>query len=684
MSKIKSPNPWQIILDSLLIGILIIVPLIYSSKLYNSFRLLKTTTFIALVCLVLIAAAIVFAEKKYLLWKNYKWPLILLGGFLLVKIIACIFSANPFTSFWGNYSKLEGVFTWLFYILYFFILCFNAIKSNKRNIYLFTIIAATFIQCVVGLLQYAGKIGSSWSASVNLRPIGTLGNTIHLSALMMFTIPLSLWGVFKFKNILLKMFSLATLVLQLFTLLFTNSRSSWAAMFISCLAIGLLYFIKISRNKKKLTIFLLSAIVLVGSFVYLAIYHPDATGNPYVKRALSVFNTEDLSNKQRLYFWQGSWDAFLARPLTGWGDDNLSLAFDRNYPPKLTDLPETKIDRAHNVFLDILVANGIFALLFLVAFLSYIFYLSCKLFSSESKEKAWLGAIGMYTVIGFIAQYFFMYPVISTYILIFFIFSQVVSAALVKNSLSEVEEKKLSTSKKLLLAGAPLIIFLLVLILVLIPRIRANMAFTRAQKTENGLFYREEAHRLWPSAQFTSSLVAADIRNTIRFAKENLEVAQNSLNSAYTLLHDDLKKHPDNYLSYISLGSIHNLFGEFGKADFYFGKAIELAPTRHELYWAWAENVLGRLKSGQDETYKDQIIKIMKKATEIDPNVALPYYKLSLVYDRLGMPQEADEYYRLAMEKGLLPRYIVKPVGDATSEANDYFSSSDAANNEDR
>jgi len=655
MKKLEQVN--QTVLDIILISILVIVPIIFTAQFYNSFRLLKTNIFISFVSLALVFAVLVYIKKNIYFWKKYKTLLIILGAFFIFKIISFIFSINYHKSFWGGYSKLEGILTWSFYIIFFLILAFNFINKKKRNKYVFFILLTLFIITLFGFLQHYGYIGSKWSGSVDVRPIGTLGNPIHLGALMMFTIPLAIYGFFNFKSYGAKGFAAFIFFCQISNLMFTKSRSSWAAFTITLLIVLFLYFLKNSKNKKWLIIFSIISIIFVTSFIYIGNAKPDLIQNKYVERAFSVFDKEDLSNKQRIYFWQGSWNAFTAKPWFGWGEDNLNIGFDRNYPPKLTDLPETRIDRAHNIFLDVLVEEGIFAFLAFMAFFSYILYLSIKLFFyKEDKEKNWIGALGIFFVIGFGLQYFFMYPVISSYIIIFFVFSQVVSAYFIsKEDLAEKTSKKISSIVQSISASPAIVIFFLILILGTIPRISANYLFTQSMKhPQNAEYFLKSAYQKWQSPHLRARLSSFYLSQAFSAGKKEDQKAEEYFKKAKNLFLIDTEIFPDNYISHMNLGSIYNVYGDFETSDKYFAKAANLTPTRHDVYWTWAENLHVR----QDF---ENTISIYLKAIKIDPAVAVPYYRLSEYYSRIGEKQKADEYLQLAKDKGILPRFIIKP-----------------------
>jgi hypothetical protein len=81
----------------------------------------------------------------------------------------------------------------------------------------------------------------------------------------------------------------------------------------------------------------------------------------------------EASSAARLYVWHSGWEAFLERPMLGWGPENFAAAFESHINPRLyraENFGEPWFDRAHNVFIDTLVAEGVlgFAASVLLAF----------------------------------------------------------------------------------------------------------------------------------------------------------------------------------------------------------------------------------------------------------------------------------------------------------------------------
>ncbi len=78
----------------------------------------------------------------------------------------------------------------------------------------------------------------------------------------------------------------------------------------------------------------------------------------------SAVQTEYISESSaaRIIVWDASWEAFMARPVFGWGPENFNHAIEQHFDNRLfqeENLAEIWFERAHNVFLDTLVGTGV-------------------------------------------------------------------------------------------------------------------------------------------------------------------------------------------------------------------------------------------------------------------------------------------------------------------------------------
>jgi O-antigen ligase len=80
--------------------------------------------------------------------------------------------------------------------------------------------------------------------------------------------------------------------------------------------------------------------------------------------------------QQRFTEWKIAWNAFLARPIFGFGPNNYLYLHNAFLNPRVYELRETNFDRAHNAYLDYASMSGIlglFGYLFLIMVLFWTF-----------------------------------------------------------------------------------------------------------------------------------------------------------------------------------------------------------------------------------------------------------------------------------------------------------------------
>jgi Flp pilus assembly protein TadD len=86
---------------------------------------------------------------------------------------------------------------------------------------------------------------------------------------------------------------------------------------------------------------------------------------PAVSRIANVSLEEATVQSRLLYIWPIALGGAMEKPVTGWGQENFSYIFNEHYPSQMYN-QEQWFDRAHNQFLDWLVAGGVPAFLLYV------------------------------------------------------------------------------------------------------------------------------------------------------------------------------------------------------------------------------------------------------------------------------------------------------------------------------
>lgn len=184
-------------------------------------------------------------------------------------------------------------------------------------------------------------------------------------------------GIVLFDLILYSKFDIKKLfafLVILIGILFSNSRSSMIAFFISCIISIFVFFgKKITFNR----IFLLIFMALVTFIMYKPILNllPSWMYNRYF-----VTSYVDNSNKERISMWSNAFEGFFNSPIIGYGPGNMTLIPEYSQTSFGSIMSTTTM--SHNTYIDMLVNGGIIGF---IIFLSLLFFIFKKAFLFDKR-----------------------------------------------------------------------------------------------------------------------------------------------------------------------------------------------------------------------------------------------------------------------------------------------------------
>ncbi|MCL5433113.1 MAG: O-antigen ligase family protein [Patescibacteria group bacterium] len=396
--------------------ILFLVPLAVSSKTFELFEFNKMWLTFGLT--IILGASwftkMIFQKRIFIQRTPLDIPIML---FLLSQIISTIFSLDSHISFWGYYSRFNGgllsTLTYIF-IYYAFVSNLNGIKFVKR-----AIIISLSSAVIVALWGFPSHFGydptcyafrgtfdvSCWTDAFQPRAriFSTLGQPDWLASYLAIMIPVSaaLFLInFKVKKkdngelsisrktFLLSIGFLLFSVLFYIDLLYTGSRSVFAASIISLVVLVLGYILiiqkKVALKFLSLAIFILLIILstfFVGTpvsglnkfsyqevtkiFIKQKAAAPVAPVNPADKpnKITGEMGGTD-SGKIRSFVWQGAINIWRANPIFGTGVETFAFAYYKHKPPghNLTSEWDYLYNKAHNEYLNYLATTGVLGL----------------------------------------------------------------------------------------------------------------------------------------------------------------------------------------------------------------------------------------------------------------------------------------------------------------------------------
>ncbi len=318
-----------------------------------------------------------FKRTKFISLK--KCPSLLI--FLLLVFISSVLGMDPVNS-WFGYPRCTGLSTYLFCAVLFMV----AVESRQlqNSILKYTLFTAMIIS-VLAILQWF---------NINLVPhefyrdamisYSTMANPNFLASYTVFLLPIAmLWWLQQGKRIWL-----AAAAILFAALLATTTRGAWIAFAFT----GFYILVQIFKGKYTWKAFSVLFITLAVVFLLLA----PTRGGLIVSRIISIPGQVDAGVKLdgdagagRIYIWKESLKLFPQNWAFGIGPENLKYA-------EIEPAPRVTADKAHNIFIEILVTMGIFALIAFVIFLVRVI----KIPENDDEEVIFL-MITTYLVQGF-------------------------------------------------------------------------------------------------------------------------------------------------------------------------------------------------------------------------------------------------------------------------------------------
>jgi O-antigen ligase/Flp pilus assembly protein TadD len=372
----------------------------------------------------LVGAWIVLA----LLDKQYRPRISWIGwgviGFVVWMFIADLFAVNVLKAFWSNFERMEG-WVLLIHLLGLFFAASAVLRVEKKwRSWFFISLGASLIVSGYALLQLGGVLAIHQGST---RIDATFGNSAYLAIYLLFSIFVSLWLAFSpppgktKQNTWLKWILILIAFLEAVLLFFTETRGTvLGLLFGLALATFLTILIAGARTRRYAAITLALIIIIVGG-VYLARNSSFVQNNDVLHRVTSI----SLSDGQtRFAIWHMAFEGMLERPIVGWGQEGFNYVFNKFYDPSLYT-QEQWFDRAHNAFLDWLVAGGIPAFLLYISLYASALVLLWKSPQLSRSERTLLtGAL-----VGYAIHNLFVFDNLYSYIYFFailaFIDSQV-------------------------------------------------------------------------------------------------------------------------------------------------------------------------------------------------------------------------------------------------------------------
>ncbi len=441
-------------------------------------------------------------------------------------------------------------------------------------------------------------------------------------------------------------------VMNIVILFYTGTRGTsialFGGLFLSALLIAIFAKQQATLRKSALAVVIIIPL-LIGVF-YTAKDSDFVKSRPMLARYALVFTYENKT-QARGYVWPMALTGFKENPILGWGQENFNYVFNKNYDPQMYT-HEQWFDRAHNVFLDWLIAGG------LLAFAGYISLYIIALYFIWRREEQSLSIYDKAVLTGLLGAYavhnMFVFDNLVSYILFFTLLAYV-------RTISRPTENKTLANLKLEDGLVETVIAPIIVVATIFSMYAINWNGYFASKTLISALQQQKEGPTKNLELFKEVFEYNSFGNTE--AREQLSmmagqvlrsdvdpnIQQQFLALIRKQVADQIKATPSDTRAYVFAGALFGQIGLLAEAEKYLEKASELSPNKQSILIQLGENKLNLGKV-------DEALALFKKAYELVPahDEARSIYTSVLVFAKKD--KEA--------EKILLEKYGTTVVAD--------------------
>ncbi|MFH1890254.1 MAG: O-antigen ligase family protein [Candidatus Kuenenbacteria bacterium] len=614
----------QKILNITLMAVMV-SPIVFSNYFYYPFITGKVLAFRILVILALILFTIyLFLVKKIKFYASPIWWMFL--SLIAISFLSALFGVNFTRSFWSNIERADGVI-FLVYLFVFLSLLIFSLKTAKQWRWLFrTSLAASLLVIGYGLLQHFGLMTAINTTGVRVSSV--LGNPAYLGSYALIHVFLCLYLISKDQLIGWRIFYFVGFILNFWVIFLTQTRGAVIGLLAGLVSLAIL---TIFRNKKK-NIKKISAIGLVLlillSFLAIIFKNLSIIQNNATLRRVTNISLQSYTVQTRLAAWSASLKAFKDKPIFGWGIENYGYAYSKYFPPEIYVDNGSRIwfDKAHNVFFEYLVTEGILGVLAYFGLLGLVLYYLFK-----SKRLSILTSnLFISLIIGYTAANMFVFDTMTTYILFAAILGFTNNIALAQ------KEKEISFGNYKIWIFSVFVLFFLYLGYVInVQAIQDNKkilyASAYARENEVKTAYDFYTQALDNNNNFTRFEIRREFAVFVRNQAGSKPDYQASpmFDRAIQEMEKSIKEDPSEIRHYYNLSQLYLNSYKFdiSRLDKLIDmgpKMIELAPNRAHTYYQIGEAYI--LKKDYDNALLN-----FQKAVELNPKVIDTYINVYAV-----------------------------------------------------
>ncbi len=644
------------------------VPLIIFSQYISPFHFGKVVVFRSIVeVMAVLYLLLIWRDRSYLPKSHpITWAFV---AFTAAFTITSITSVAWLQSFWGTLERMGGLWTFWHYLV-FYIITLSVLRTRAQwQKLLDLMIIVGVISALYGFLQK-----TNWSfilgSGNRARPFGTIGNAALFAGyeLLIGYLALTLSFLKSTAGNWRRWYWIAAGV-TLLAVASTAVRGSLLAMVVATIVGILLY--SVWNRSHQARIALLLGIAAVAVFFFSAVFFRDTSfvqNSPYLRR-ITDFSSSTFTVKTRFWAWQAGFQGWSESPryiLVGWGPENFNVPFSEHFNPQFFNGPgsETFFDRAHNMFVEVLVTMGLLGELTYLAIFAALFWTLAK-FMKTPGDTRMLGIGFTAMTIAYIIHNSFIFDTSANFLTFFMLLAFVahvsqrgLDAAPVKTSGATARPQTFTAGQM----SAGIVLSLVALTLIYTTNIKPSMAnYTTTRAIVAGWQndftaavnkYRQAIDANTPGRyefrhRFAQYLMELDPAATAKIPNYNDVVL-----SAIEDVKKNVQENPRDYLPYLYLSRLYLTLGKDNPQSSYnttaleySTKALEISPTFVRTYYEVGQAYLNM------KDY-DKAFAAFQKAAELNPDVSGTYWYLASVDFQRGKTDEGLQYASKAIGMG--------------------------------
>jgi tetratricopeptide (TPR) repeat protein/O-antigen ligase len=704
-----------------------LVPLVIFAQYMSPFHFGKVIVFRIIVeAMVGLYLILAWRDRSYLPKSHpITWAFL---AFTLAFTLTTITSVAPLQSWWGTIERMGGLFTfWHYFAFYVIAISVMRTRDHWRTL-LDLMIAVGLVSAVYGFLQktsWSAILGSGGRA----RPFGTIGNAALFAGYQLILAYLAgtlllmkrfgpavastaesfergakivggglgsalilallfkdhgLWLVAfgpVFYGIYVMMaakgkarwFTGTSMVLMFIAVATTAVRGSLLGIAVATVVFALLWSVLNRSRRGKLLLLGTVGTVVVLFFLALSLRSTSLVKNsPYLTR-VTDFSSSTFTVQTRFWAWSAGFKGWSEEPrymAVGWGPENFNIPFSKYFNPKFFTGPgaETFFDRAHNMFIEVLVTMGIVGLLTYLALFGILFRTLAR-YMRAGGELRILGIGFTAMTVAYIIHNSFIFDTSANFITFFTLLAFVVhigQRGIEGDQMSVgsgVQQGSTAGSWGKVHSSAAVALVFAICYLIYGFNIKpavANFATTRAIVAgwTGGFFnavgkYRESigydtAGRYEYRHRFAQYILeVSTVADTSKIPNFNQIVEE-----AIAEVEKNAKENPRDYLPMLYISRLYIVLGRSDakspyndRALEYSAKALEISPTFVRTYYEVAQAYLNK---------KDyaKAFEAFERAVELQPDVGATYWYMGLVKIQAGQIDQGLALVNTATEKG--------------------------------